>query len=46
MWQMGNEEIIQLRELKEELLRKVIRLKDKLKDREENGHRESIDFNT
>ncbi|XP_071562294.1 uncharacterized protein [Temnothorax nylanderi] len=43
---MGNEEIIQLRELKEELLKKVIRLRDKMKDQEENGRRESINFDT
>ncbi|XP_024887150.1 uncharacterized protein LOC112464414 [Temnothorax curvispinosus] len=43
---MGNEEIIQLRELKEELLRKVIRLRDKMKDQEENGRRESINFDS
>lgn len=43
--QMGDEEIIQLYELKEELLEKAIRLRDRLKDREENGRRESINFN-
>ncbi|XP_077275174.1 uncharacterized protein LOC143904395 [Temnothorax americanus] len=43
---MGNEEIIQLRELKEELLKKVRRLRDKMKDQEENGRRESITFDT
>lgn len=42
---MENEEVTQLRELKEKLVKKAIHLKDRLKDREENGRRESIDFN-
>lgn len=41
---MENEEIIQLRKLKEELLKKAIQLKDKLKDQEDK-HRALIDFN-
>ncbi|XP_011703072.1 PREDICTED: uncharacterized protein LOC105459079 [Wasmannia auropunctata] len=42
---MENEEI-QLRELKKELLKKVTYLRDKLKDQEENRHQKLINFNT
>lgn len=42
---MENEEIIELREMKEKLLKKVIHLRDRLKDQEENGRQESINFN-
>lgn len=43
---MGNENLMQLCELKETLLKKVIYLRDRLKDQEENGHQKSINFNT
>ncbi|KYN32625.1 hypothetical protein ALC56_13107 [Trachymyrmex septentrionalis] len=41
-----DEEIIQLRALKEHLLKKIVYLEDRLKDQEENGRKESINFNT
>ncbi|EGI69593.1 hypothetical protein G5I_01679 [Acromyrmex echinatior] len=43
---MDDEEIIQLRALKKQLLKKITYLEDKLKDQEENGRKESINFNT
>ncbi|KYN16597.1 hypothetical protein ALC57_11106 [Trachymyrmex cornetzi] len=45
---MDDEEIIQLRALKEHLLKKIIYLEDRLKERdqEENGRKKSINFNT
>jgi len=43
---MGNEEVVQLREMKEKLLKKVTYLRNRLKDQEENGRQESsINFN-
>lgn len=42
---MDNEEIVQLRKLKRELLKKAIQLKDKLKDIEDNKHQPLINFN-
>jgi len=43
---MDDEEIIQLRALKKQLLEKVTYLENRLKNQEENGYKESIDFNT
>ncbi|XP_012060579.1 PREDICTED: uncharacterized protein LOC105623812 [Atta cephalotes] len=43
---MDDEEIIQLRALKKQLLEKVTYLENRLKNQEENGRKESIDFNT
>ncbi|KYM97987.1 hypothetical protein ALC62_11333 [Cyphomyrmex costatus] len=43
---MENEELIHLRDLKEQLLEEVVYLKDKLKDQEENGCEKSTNFNT
>ncbi|KYM75549.1 hypothetical protein ALC53_14043 [Atta colombica] len=43
---MDDEEIIQLRALKKQLLEKVTYLENRLKNQEENGHKKSIDFNT
>ncbi|KAL6256134.1 hypothetical protein P5V15_012254 [Pogonomyrmex californicus] len=43
---MENEEIVQLRERKEELFKKIIHLRDTFKNQEENGHQgSSINFN-
>ncbi|XP_036139381.1 uncharacterized protein LOC105831095 isoform X2 [Monomorium pharaonis] len=42
---MENEEIMQLHDLKEKLLRKVIYLRDRLKDQEKNGHQDTINLN-
>ncbi|XP_070163246.1 uncharacterized protein [Polyergus mexicanus] len=42
---MDNEEIVQLRKLKRELVQKAIQLKDKLKDIEDNKHQPLINFN-
>ncbi|KAL6442300.1 hypothetical protein ACFW04_002509 [Cataglyphis niger] len=42
---MDNEEIIQLRKRKKELLKKAVQLKDKLKDIEDNKHQSLINFN-
>jgi len=42
---MGSKEIIQLHELKEKLIKKVIYLKNRLKNREENECQKSINFN-
>ncbi|KAL0114966.1 hypothetical protein PUN28_010496 [Cardiocondyla obscurior] len=42
---MEDEEITQLRELKEQLVKEVTELKNKLKNQEDNGHQKSIDFN-
>ncbi|XP_018315361.1 uncharacterized protein [Mycetomoellerius zeteki] len=42
---MDDEEIIQLRALKDQLQKKVTYLRDRLKDQEENGRKEQINFN-
>jgi len=46
LFKMDDEEIIQLRALKKQLLEKVTYLENRLKNQEENGYKESIDFNT
>ena len=46
VFKMDDEEIIQLRALKKQLLEKVTYLENRLKNQEENGRKESIDFNT
>ncbi|KYQ58445.1 hypothetical protein ALC60_02570 [Trachymyrmex zeteki] len=43
---MDDEDIIQLRALKEQLLKKITYLRDRLKDQEENGRKELNDLNT
>lgn len=42
---MQNEDIKQLRELKEQLLKQALQLRDKLKNQNKNGHQSSVDFN-
>lgn len=42
---MQNEEIVQLREVKRKLLEKVMELKDKLKDQEDDIHNSLINYN-
>lgn len=42
---MGTKELIELRGMKEKLVKEIIHLRDRLKNQEENGRQESINFN-